>query len=225
MHHFTSSCAYVTDLQHLIWSHLYCITIVESFVEFNTVAQHKTYKMNIPYYIRPFELNVCVLWFPTLFWGDNVASEKNVFGGLDLFDWLFLIMAGIVSDDLKECKYPTTPLVVRNFVCFLWMKSVLCFIINSMFPGIAGQAEPGKVTQAAKKLGRKMLTLTSLTADMSLRMLQYFTALRFFFWQHQYIPVSVDGSRIGGLSRLIGMISRPDGTGGWFPPQAIHSRM
>ena len=98
----------------------------------------------------------------------------------------------------------------------------MCCFLSYMFPGTAEpQSRASRVTQAAKNLGRRMLTVTHLTGDMKLRILQYYQCLRFYFSLQQFISMSVDASRIGGLSRLIGMVSRPDGVGGWLPLQPI----
>ena len=34
------------------------------------------------------------------------------------------------------------------------------------------------------------------------------------------IGLSVDGSRVGNLPRVLGFMTRPDGIGAWVPPQA-----
>ena len=50
-------------------------------------------------------------------------------------------------------------------------------------------------------------------------LIQFFDALRFYFIDQHNISLSVDASRVGAKNRVLGFICRPDGYGGWLPPQ------
>lgn len=55
--------------------------------------------------------------------------------------------------------------------------------------------------------------------DRDRRLLHYFFCIRELFNDAGTIHVAFDASRIGGLNRMLGFITRPNGEGAWMPPQ------
>lgn len=76
--------------------------------------------------------------------------------------------------------------------------------------------------QRQRRLAKHKLKLSPLISTVSARrILQYFLSSRKHFQKQQCLHVAFDASRVGGLSRMLGFISRPDGFGAWMAPQAI----
>ena len=62
---------------------------------------------------------------------------------------------------------------------------------------------------------------TFVSPAVSTRVCEMYFALREFFAAVCVVSLSFDASRLGNHNRVLGYIGRPDGYGGWLPPQAI----
>ena len=72
----------------------------------------------------------------------------------------------------------------------------------------------------ASRKQQQLLRMNRLNMTTGTRqLLKYMLALREHFQSEQVLHVSFDASRVGGKNRLLGFMTRPDGIGGWCPPQ------
>ena len=79
----------------------------------------------------------------------------------------------------------------------------------------------GDIAQrAGSKKQQKLLQMSRVSIATGARqMLKYILGLREHFQAEQVLHLSFDASRVGGRNRLLGFMTRPDGIGGWCPPQ------
>ena len=132
--------------------------------------------------------------------------------------------------NLANCAMRGAYILMFSYCCYTSIHFDICCYIVYRFPissyffsnlwvGFC-QGKDGVTARRRKKFAQQMLTLTRLTNDMKLRILMYYYCTRYYFADQQNISLSVDGSRIGCVSRLLGLIARPDGFGAWLAPQA-----